>query len=132
MAETLQLLVGRLLAVFARGKHRVQTATAIIGVRGTGIYVEADPEQSYLCTWYGAVDLYATSDKTSREYIVTKYHDKPRYILAGGSAGALIRSAPPINHTDMELKLIEELVGRSLPFKYPNDGHGDPYGNDYG
>lgn len=126
VAETLQLLAGRLLSVFARGRHTIRTTTAVIGVRGTGIYMETNPEESYLCTCYGTVDLYSRNDKTSRERIVSTHHDKPRYIVAKGSAGKLIRPAPVIDHTDLELMLIEELVGRTPPFVFPRDDYGGP------
>ncbi|MDZ7829819.1 MAG: hypothetical protein U5K33_10160 [Halofilum sp. (in: g-proteobacteria)] len=46
----------------------------------------------------------------------TSHHDSPRYIADAGPAGERIRPAPVINHTDMELVLIEQLVGRKPPF----------------
>ena len=126
VAETLQLFTGRLLSVFAKGKHRIRTTTAVVGVRGTGIYMEANPEESYLCTCYGSVNLYSRKDRASRERIVSQHHDQPRYILASGPKGNLIRRAPMINHTDVELMLIEELVGRTPPFVFPRDDYSSP------
>ena len=38
--NTLKVLGGKMLAVFGRGKKRIITPTAVIGIRGTGAYVE--------------------------------------------------------------------------------------------
>jgi len=88
--------------------------------------VESDPEQTYFCTCYGTVDMSARNDRASRETIKTTHHDNPRYILGKGAAGKLIRPAPFVNHTDMELTLIETLVGRTPPFAFPRDDYSAP------
>ena len=59
MSIRLRLLTGSLLSVFGeRGANQalsVNTSTATIGIRGTGIYMEAEPDLTYLCTCYGTV-----------------------------------------------------------------------------
>jgi hypothetical protein len=122
----MRLLAGQLLSVFAKRRHAIETPSVVIGVRGTGVYLEVNPEETYLCTCYGVVDLTAATDKTSRETIEATHHDKPRYIAAGGSTGKRIRPAPMINHTDQELMLIEEIVGRTPPFVFPGDAYSSP------
>lgn len=122
LINTLRLVTGKLLSVFGKTKHKIRTPNATIGIRGTGIYVEADPEQSYVCTCYGVVDLFANNDKQSTETITSEHHDAPRYILSNESSGKNIRSAPFINHTDLELQIIEELVGRVPPFTVAGGG----------
>ncbi len=116
----LRLVTGKLLSVFGRRKQnenlRLGTTVATIGIRGTGVYLESDPEQTYVCTCYGTADIASTTDKLSSETVITKHHDAPRIILASAPAGKKIRPAPVINHTDEELELIESLVGRSVPF----------------
>ena len=47
-----------------------------------------------------------------------------KYVLAGG--GALIRPAAFKNHTDLELALIEALVGRTPPFPAFDNSYGSP------
>jgi len=131
LVNTLRLVTGKLLSVFGKSKHRMHTPNATIGIRGTGIYVEADPEQSYVCTCYGVVDLLADKDEASKETITSEHHDAPRYILSGESAGKNIRSAPMINHTDLELQIIEELVGRTLPYSIAGGGYSSPRKEDY-
>jgi len=115
----LRLLTGKLLSVSHNSAMRVSSATATIGIRGTGFYIEADPEQTYFCNCYGVTDIEASNDPQSRETLTATNHGRPVYILASGSSGGRIRSAPFINHTDQELALIETLVGRERPFVFP-------------
>ena len=126
VVNNMRLLAGQLLTVFAKRRHTIETPTVVIGVRGTGVYLETNPQETYLCTCYGIVDLTAATDKTSRETIESKHHDKPRYIAASGAKGNRIRSAPFKNHTDQELMLIEEIVGRTPPFVFPGSEYSAP------
>ena len=122
-----QLLTGKILSVFPSGKPvRMSTKNASIGIRGTGVYMESDPEQTYLCTCYGTTDIVAVNDPTSRETVVSRQHDRPLYILDGQQPGQNIRNAPFLNHTDQELMLIEALVGRSPPFVFPRGNYNAP------
>ena len=116
MVSSLRLLTGKLLSVFGRRSHELTTPVATIGIRGTGLYVESEPDRAYVCTCYGVTFLSAADDPQSTETVESEHHDEPRYILATGDRGARIRSAPVINHTDEELTLIEALVGREPPF----------------
>lgn len=119
--EYLNLVSGKLLSVFGkrpadRKQHQINTSTATIGIRGTGVYAESDPDVSYVCTCYGTVDIASNKDSNSAERITAVHHDSPRYIMADGKQGRLIEPAPVKNHTDEELLLIETLVGRETPF----------------
>ena len=123
----IRMLTGRILSVFPSGKPvRMTTKNASIGIRGTGVYMESDPEQTYLCTCYGIADIASAEDPSSRETVVSRQHDRPLYILTGQQAGQNIRLAPFINHTDQELMLIEALVGRTPPFVFPRDDYRQP------
>lgn len=126
IASLLRVVAGKLLAVFGSGRHDIETPTATLGVRGTGVYVESNPEQTYLCTCYGIAAIAARNDRDSRETIESKHHDQPRYILNKAATGRHIRPAPFINHTDVELMLIEALVGRTPPFAFPSDDYAAP------
>ena len=57
LVSGLRLLTGAMMAVFAPGKKTISTTTATAGIQGTGVYVEARPEETYFCTCYGAVQL---------------------------------------------------------------------------
>ena len=116
VVDTLRLVTGRLLSVFGRRRHTMHTSTATIGIRGTGVYAESEPDRSYICTCYGETEIASASDPNVSETIDSKHHDAPRYVLAGGASESLIQPAPFINHTDEELLLIETLVGRETPF----------------
>lgn len=122
----LRILSGKLLTVSRNTSMRVHTATATIGIRGTGFYVEADPELTYFCTCYGTTDVVASGDPASNTTVVSQHHDRPLYIVKGERSGNNIRKAPFINHTDQELALIETLVDRTTPFVFPNDAYSAP------
>jgi hypothetical protein len=121
LVQTLRLATGALLSVFGKEAHELEVSTGTIGIRGTGVYAEAQPEQSYVCTCYGITELRAAGT-SQRERIESKHHDAPRYIVGSGSDR--IRPAPVINHTDEEVMLIEALVGRTPPFALFDDTYG--------
>ena len=112
----LRLVTGALLSVFEPGRERrIQSATATIGIRGTGIYVEVEKTRTYACTCYGEAELVPVDDPKEAETVRTTHHDQPRYIYAKGMP-RMIERAPVINHTDAELILLESLVARKVPF----------------
>ena len=115
----MRLTTGKVLSVFGKGEHAIATPTASIGIRGTGIYVESEPDETYVCTCYGTADIAAAGDPASRETVVSTHHSAPRYVAASGSGGQLIQPAPFKDHSDEELLLIETLVGRTTPFVVP-------------
>ncbi len=122
----LRMLSGKLLSVSRSQGMSVKTQTATLGIRGTGIYVEADPELTYFCTCYGITDVLANDDPDSRDTVVATHHDKPLYITKGEQAGKNIRLAGFKDHTDQELMLIETLVGRTTPFVFPGNSYSAP------
>ena len=97
------------------------SSTATIGIRGTGVYMEAERDLTYLCTCYGQVELASSLDPNERELITAEHHDAPKYITNKSNGESYIQPAPFINHTDTELKLLEAIVGREVPFSMEND-----------
>ena len=126
LVDSILLLGGKLLSVFGRSRHQLRTPTAIVGIRGTGVYTEADPQETYFCTCYGVTDIASASDPTSRETVSAKHHDKPVYIVAGGAGGKGVRAAPFKNHTDEELMILEAIVGRTVPFAFSSEDYKAP------
>jgi hypothetical protein len=126
VVSQLRLLTGAMLSVFGRGNRTVIGSTSTIGIRGTGVYVEAQPDMTYVCTCYGTTDIAASDDPKVSEQIVSVHHDKPRYVLAKPDKGRRIVPAPFKNHTDLELTLIESLVGRTPPFSLFDESYGAP------
>ncbi len=117
--QGLRIFTGRLLSVFGKrdtGPPLYMTAsTATIGIRGSGVYIESEPEQTYVCTCYGLVTLASRANPDDLENIKSKNHDEPRYISSKVSQGTRIRKAPVINHSNKELELLEAIVGRKVP-----------------
>lgn len=151
LKQTMRLLTGKLLGVFGRRdpsqRLSLRTGNATIGIRGTGVYAEADAEKTYLCTCYGTTDLVASSDfdldapaadpasrgknasvapPPERAEISAQHHDAPKYILSNPEKGKLIVPAPFLNHTDLELMTLEALVGRKVPFGLQPDQYEAP------
>jgi hypothetical protein len=118
--DTLRLLTGSLLSVFGeRNQNQVLNMiapTATIGIRGTGVYMEAEPDLTYLCTCYGQVALRSVADPNDSEMVTAEHHDAPKYISDRKVKGTHIQPAPFKNHTDAELKILEAIVGREVPF----------------
>ena len=123
----MRLLSGALLTALApRGAAdgmSVTAATATIGIRGTGVYLEAEPDLTYVCTCYGQTSLASSADPNESELISTTNHDMPRYITREPINGSRIRPAPVINHDDAELKLLEAIVGRKVPKGFGKTGY---------
>lgn len=118
----LRIVTGAVLSVFAPGEPKsLRTPTATIGIRGTAVYVEAEPARTYVCTCYGEAEIVSLADPAVREVVRTKQHEQPRYVMAAG-APQMLMGAPVINHTDAELTMLEALVGRQPPFApWPGD-----------
>ncbi|MBF0623934.1 MAG: hypothetical protein HQL82_03910 [Magnetococcales bacterium] len=110
----LLLKLGSLLAVFGSGPKQISTITATIGIRGTGLYLEAEPENTYFCLCYGEAELGATHDPRQREIMHSNHHNARMILSQEGSSA--IRRAGMKNHTDAELFMLEQLVGRTPPF----------------
>ena len=116
--DSLRIVTGKLLSVLGPGARRIETPTATIGIRGTGIYIEAEPERSYVCTCYGVADLEPRDRPDLRETVKTEHHEQPRYIRRANAMPVddMMGKAPVINHTDAELVMLEALLGRKPPF----------------
>jgi hypothetical protein len=118
LVASLRIVTGALLSVFEPGREKqIRTATATIGIRGTGIYVELEGARTYVCTCYGEAVLAPVDDPGAAETVRTQHHDEPRYINPKGMP-RMIETAPVVNHTDAELILLEGLVGRTVPFTF--------------
>jgi hypothetical protein len=114
----LRMLTGALLGVFGKGGPRqLATSTATADIRGTGLYMEASPERTYLCTCYGTVEM-EDLHGTEKRLVTSGYHT-PNVVYAEMTDGKMMQKAEFINHTDAELVMLEKLVGRLPPFVKP-------------
>ncbi len=115
LVSGLRILTGALVGVFGKGPKQIRTATVTAGIRGTGVYIEANPVLTYFCTCYGEVDLECVGYKSTKRVSATNH--SPNYVFAEVLKGASIVDAPRINHTNAELAMLERLVGRESPLK---------------
>lgn len=109
--STLRLLTGGLLSVFGAGNKKLITPTATIGIRGTGVYMEATEQSSYVCLCYGKVDLSTNHQPDTIMPLEATHHIGQRVADNGTIDNETMRS-----HTDDELIALEALVGRTVPF----------------
>ena len=117
---------GAILSVFPRKRRTLRTLSAVIGIRGTGVYLETNSDKTYVCTCYGTSHLQVKDAPEINETVTTVHHDQPRLIYSGEKR---IDPAPVINHSDQELILLERLVGRVPPFvKHQSNEGGNSYG----
>lgn len=115
LIEEIRILGGKLLSVFEKGSRKIMTTTALAGVRGSAMYVEAEPDVTYICLCYGEAAIESLSYPGVSEIVSAKHHEYPKYIL-GACAGKPMLPAPMLNHTDVELEMLEALFGRKTPF----------------
>lgn len=113
VVEALRLVSGALGGTFGRGPRRtVVAATATIGIRGTGIYVEASPEETYACTCFGSTELLSTATGTMMASIPL---NAERHVARRITPSAVI-PAPFERHTSEEIARLERMAGRPNPF----------------
>jgi hypothetical protein len=118
-AQVMRIITGSVLSVFGKGREKTRnlqltTPTATIGIRGTGCYIEAEEARTYFCLCYGEAEAVPNGDPKQKETIRTTHHEHPIYINATG--GKMMAPATVINHTDAELTMLENVVGRWPPF----------------
>lgn len=114
-AQLLRVISGRVLAVFAKGETQISTPTVTLGIRGTGVYIEAEADKTYVCLCYGTAEYIPTADPGHAITQTTQHHEKPLWIYADMSQ-PLMEASVPMNHSDAELSMLEALVGRVPPF----------------
>jgi hypothetical protein len=112
----LRLVTGKLLSVFGKGERRLLVPTATIGIRGTGCYLETDAAKTYFCLCYGEAEVVPAVAPAAREVIRTAHHDHPIHIHNDPAMPTGMVPATVVNHSDAELTLLENLVGRWPPF----------------
>ncbi|RZI44640.1 hypothetical protein EGT07_04305 [Herbaspirillum sp. HC18] len=111
----LRYITGKVLSVFGKGRKKLETPTAVIGIRGTACYIEAEEERTYFCLCYGSAVVQPKGMRTMRKHVKTKHHESP-FTIGMGRAEPVMARAKVINHTDGELIMLEELVDRIPPF----------------
>lgn len=108
--SVLRMITGAVASVWGRGSSRqIITPTLTAGIRGTGVYTEVFPAQSfrsYFCNCYGTVDMGAGPDKAISR---ADYH-QAFWGEVEPKEGKFLTPAKAINHTDEELEFLARLV----------------------
>ena len=120
LQNLMRVVSGKILSVFGKGAKSIRVSTATIGIRGTGCYIEDESTgakaRTYFCLCYGSAELTPTAAPQESESYSTMHHDKPMYIHNDMKMAKMMVPAGVINHSDAELTLLENLVGRTPPF----------------
>ena len=114
-AGIMRVITGGILSVFGKGAKKLEVPNATIGIRGTGCYIETQGKSVYFCLCYGIAEVTPLADPKQVERIETQHHDHP-ILIHNDSAMPTMAPATVVNHTDRELILLENLVGRWPPF----------------
>lgn len=115
--DVLRLLGGGLLSVFEKGRRRtVHTPVATAGIRGTGLYLEAQPDELYFCNCYGEIELQGMNG--GRELTRSVYHNA-RTVRRDTAGATAIHEDVFRSHNNWELEFLESQVGRSPGFRRP-------------
>jgi len=112
--SSMLVATGQVLSVFSKKPVAVKAATASIGIRGTGAYIEIHPGHVYFCLCYGEALVEGPGMANARE-VKTTHHESP--LLLRDDGGIMkVEAGPFQNHSDAELVMLESLVGREPPF----------------
>ncbi|MDX8387618.1 MAG: FecR domain-containing protein [Ghiorsea sp.] len=110
---TLNLFFGSVLAVFRHDTQKtIRTPTAVLGVRGTGIYLSVGNKETYLCTCYGDIDFVDHENENNTAHIHAKHHNA---ITFNHGSGVFSVSQPLLNHISGDLYNLEAIAGRVSP-----------------
>jgi len=111
-----KLLAGAILASFTPGKPKsLQVENkGTIGIRGTGIYLEIEKEQTQFCLCYGKAEIVSKNNKLVTE-TDTKFH-KDFVMLNDGTIKPTDLSERKLNHTSRQNIDLENFAGTPSPF----------------
>lgn len=116
--QMLSLLGGGVMAVFGGGQKIVHTKTFTAGIRGTGVYLQEYADDAiYSCLCYGKADYKHPSSQEVFLSLECIHHDKPIQILKSSMGKIEFRDFREHNHNDDELRALEKMCGREVPFE---------------
>jgi hypothetical protein len=115
--ESVLIATGKVLSVFDKREGdgiTVRAASATIGIRGTGCYIEIHEGRSYFCLCYGEAAIDGAG-MAQTKVIKTTHHESPVWLDDRGGI-MKVEKAGFVNHNDDELIMLENLTGREPPF----------------
>jgi hypothetical protein len=120
---SIDLARGALAAVFDRlqrlsgsgGAFRIQTPTAVAGVRGTAFFIKVeDQNNTYVCTCNGKLGLEDVDQGNSRSVRATHHRS---YRFTRGADGITTSRVRMMYHTDSDITSLASQIGVRLPWK---------------
>jgi len=122
IVNAMRLISGSLLGVFGKrdGNRVIETQTATIGIRGTGLFLETNPNNTYFCTCYGDTEIITHGSNRQIKPVNAAYH-KAYSISRHDAHNTAIASDTMKAHTDDELYYLESLVGRQPPASFKSN-----------
>jgi len=106
--RVLNVVNGNVMAVFGAGDHEIATPNMTAGIRGTGTFTVVRDGKTYFCTCYGETEVEALGQTKK----LKAHHHKMIWITP-----TEIKSTMDMqDHTDDELRELEAMVGRKVPF----------------
>lgn len=109
-------MVLRNLGPFARNpgelRFRIQTSTAVAGVRGTCFFVKVeDDNDTYICCCNGSLHIAGPSGEFTKN-IAGSHHREVR--VTRSDAGLSVSAAPLLYHTDADVEAIAAKIGETI------------------
>ncbi len=116
--KALTLLGGGVMGVFGGGEKTIETKTFTAGIRGTGIYLQEYADDAvYSCLCYGKGDYRYSNSGEILFSLNSTYHDKPVQIVQSKNGKLEYKVNKTMNnHNDDELRDLEKMCGREVPF----------------
>jgi len=109
---TLNFFFGSVLAVFRSDTPKtIRTHTSVLGVRGTGLYLNVDSEQTFLCTCYGDIEFKDKENEENVRHIHGEYHN----IVVLNHQTRAFSSQAMKGHKTSDLFELEALANRTPP-----------------
>lgn len=111
---------GSVLAVFKRNTPKtIYTNTAVLGVRGTGLFLHVDNQQTYLCTCYGDIDFSDANNPKHKLHVHGEYHQ----VTAFNQQTHSFSKPAMVGHITQDLFDLEALAQRTPPSTFTVESH---------
>ncbi len=116
--KSLSLLSGGVMGVFGGGEKTIITKTFAAGIRGTGIYLEELKSGAvYSCLCYGMAEYKHPQTQKTAMTLKSIHHDRPVAISRVSDEKIEYWLDKTQNHDDDELRELEKMCGREVPFE---------------
>ena len=113
---TFNFIFGSLLAVFRHDSHKtIHTTTGVLGVRGTGAYLQVGSEETYLCTCYGDIDFMDNENVQNAAHIHALYHNAITFTHSSRAFGL---NQPLLGHVSEDMQALEAQADRNCPLSF--------------